>query len=780
MPVPKGQGSLDLQGQAKALAAALRPVLVQLARRCRELGTRCARLAAQGGLLAGRLAEAVRVLARRLGGDLAAGARSLSGRVSGRVFGRVRGGLAEAALRLPHRLPHRLPRRLSGRRAADRDAGRLAAASANWGDVPKAARQRRRLRPPGAKDFALAGLGTVVALLLLLGYHAFNLPLPDNFSGDQRGLSLLLKTSEGETFASRGRFEGDRLTINEVPADLINAVVAIEDRRFYDHGGVDFRGLLRAAWINLRAGEIRQGGSTITQQLAKLIFLSPERTIERKIQELMLALWLERRLGKGQILALYLNKVYFGAGAYGADAAARRYFGKAAKALSLGEAAMLAGLVKAPSQLAPTRDLESAQRRAGLVLEAMLDAGFIDGTRYREARDAPAELAVLPEAPAGAGYFANWIEREARDLLGGLSGDVVVRTTLNPALQRLAEAVVAERLAAEGEARNVGQAALVAMSPDGAVLAMVGGRDYAASQFNRATQALRQPGSAFKLFVYLTALESGMSPRQRIEDAPITVDGWSPRNYDGRFHGPVTLEEAFARSLNTAAVRVSESVGRPEVVKTARRLGLSSRLEPIPSLALGTSEVSLLELTGSYATLPNRGFAVRPQGILEIREASGRSLYRRDQSAGTPVIARRDAMAIDGMLRATVEWGTGKAAQFDWPAAGKTGTSQESRDAWFIGYTANLVVGVWTGNDDAAPMNGVTGGALPAKIWHDFTARTYAEGILNPPATRKRVASPAAEPRSWSEPAPRGSTRRRSDVQKFFKRLENSINSLFD
>ena len=758
VPVPEQLRRLDLPGLTRGLAEKLRLERLPAFYRSLELGVAFRRLPAfyrslELGATFRRLSAFYRSLElgttfRRLGGRFAAAGRGLFPRHAGgedagfQAGGDPKGGGAST--------PHRPPRR------------------------------PRRFWRPGAKDLALAGLGGTLALLLLLGYHAFNLPLPESFAGDPRGLSLLLKTAEGETFASRGRFEGDSLTIDDLPADLINAVVAIEDRRYFDHGGVDLRGLLRAAWANVLAGEIRQGGSTITQQLAKLIFLSPERTFERKIQELMLALWLERRLGKNEILALYLNKVYFGAGAYGIDAAARRYFGKAAKALSLGEAAMLAGLVKAPSQLAPTRDLESAQRRAGLVLEAMLAAGFIDGTRYREARDAPAELAVLPEAPAGAGYFANWVEREARDLLGGLSGDVVVRTTLDPALQRLAESVVAQRLEAEGETRNVGQAALVAMSPDGAVLAMVGGRDYAASQFNRATQALRQPGSAFKLFVYLAALESGMSPRARIEDAPITVEGWSPRNYDGRFHGAVTLEEAFARSLNTAAVRISETVGRPEVVKTARRLGLSSRLEATPSLALGTSEVSLLELTGSYATLPNRGFAVRPQGILEMRESSGRSLYRRQPNNGTPVIAQRDAMAIDGMLRATVEWGTGKAAQFDWPAAGKTGTSQESRDAWFIGYTANLVVGVWTGNDDAAPMQGVTGGALPAQIWRDFTSRAYADGLLPPPATRKRIAAPAAEPRSWSEPAPRSTQRRRNEVQKFFKRLENSINSLFD
>ncbi len=722
VPVPDRLRQLNLEGLARSLGEALRWARVLAYRRSLEAGT----------------------AAKRLNGRLAAAGRGLV-------------------------------RRGPGKRDAPIPAGK----DPSIGAAPRAPRRARRVPRLGAKNLAIAGLGGVLAVLLLLGYHAFNLPLPESFAGDPRGLSLLLKTAEGETFASRGRFEGDSLTIDQLPADLIKAVVAIEDRRFYDHGGVDLRGLLRAAWTNVRAGEIRQGGSTITQQLAKLIFLSPERTFERKIQELMLALWLERRLDKDEILALYLNKVYFGAGAYGVDAAAQRYFGKAADALSLAEAAMLAGLVKAPSQLAPTRDLESAQRRAGLVLEAMLDAGLIDGTRYREARDAPAELAVLPEAPAGAGYFANWVEREARDLLGGLSGDVTVRTSLNPSLQRLAESVVARRLEAEGQTRKVGQAALVAMTPDGAVLAMVGGRDYAASQFNRATQALRQPGSAFKLFVFLAALEGGMSPRQRIDDAPITVEGWSPRNYDGRFYGQVTLEEAFARSLNTAAVRVSESAGRREVVETARRLGLSSRLEATPSLALGTSEVSLLELTGAYATLPNRGFAVRPQGILEIRESSGRALYRRQQDGATPVIARGDARAIDGMLRATVEWGTGKAARFDWPAAGKTGTSQDSRDAWFIGYTANLVVGVWTGNDDAAPMNGVTGGALPAQIWRDFASRAYAEGILSPPATRKRIAAPAA-PRSWSEPAPRKTKRRRSGVERFFKRLEKSIESLFD
>ena len=377
MPVPDWQGRLDLQGLAKGLAERLRPIRLLAVQRSLELGARV----------------------RRLGGRLHAAARGL-----------IR------------------------RRAGGGDAKLIMGASAEWGGAPRTPRPRRRLRRPGAKDLALVGLGGILAVLLLLGYHAFNLPLPENFSGDERGLSLLLKTAEGETFASRGRFEGDSLAVGDLPADLINAVVAIEDRRFYDHGGVDLRGLLRAAWINVRAGEVRQGGSTITQQLAKLIFLSPERTIERKIQELMLALWLERRLEKDEILALYLNKVYFGAGAYGADAAARRYFGKRAKALSLAEAAMLAGLVKAPSQLAPTRDLESARRRAGLVLEAMLAADFIDGARYREARDAPAELAVLPEAPAGAGYFANWVEREARSLLGGLSGDVVVCTTQNPAL----------------------------------------------------------------------------------------------------------------------------------------------------------------------------------------------------------------------------------------------------------------------------------------------------------------------------------------------------------
>lgn len=655
--------------------------------------------------------------------------------------------------------------------------GPPAEATGEAGRAPSAPKARQ-FRILDLRNLAIAGLGGALALMLVLAYHAYNLPLPQGFATDGRNLSMLLKTAEGETFGSRGRFQGKPIAITELPADLIKAIVAIEDRRFYDHGGFDLRSILRAAWTNAQAGQVREGGSTITQQLAKLMFLSPERTLERKLQEVMLAVWLENRLSKDEILSLYLNKVYFGAGAYGVDAAARRYFGKAAKQLSLAEAAMLAGLVKAPSQLAPTRDLETARARAVLVLQAMVETGALDQGRYETALESPASLAVLPNALPSANYFANWIEAETRGVLGQISGDVVVRTTLNPRLQAIAERVVAERLQAQGEALNVRQAALVAMRPDGSVLAMVGGRDYADSQFNRATQALRQPGSAFKLFVYLASIEQGMTPSQRFEDSPITVEGWSPGNYNGRYYGPVTAEEAFARSLNSVAVRVSESVGRREVVKTARKLGLSSKLEATPSLALGTSEVSLLELTGAYAVLPNQGFTVRPHGVAEIRESAGGVLYRHDNPAAAPLVRRRDAMQIDQMLRATVAWGTGKAARFDWPAAGKTGTSQDFRDAWFVGYTANLVVGVWVGNDDSSPTKGVSGGGLPAQIWRDFASRAYSEGGLEPPVTRPRDEPPLASSEPRREPAP--VRRRTNEAERIIKRIERSIRSLFD
>ncbi len=458
-----------------------------------------------------------------------------------------------------------------------------------------------------------------------------------------------------------------------------------------------------------------QGGSTITQQLAKVLFLPPDRTLKRKVQELMLALWLERRFSKDQILSLYLNRVYLGAGAYGVDAAARRYFGKPAARVTLYEAALLAGLLKAPSRYNPARDADRADWRARLVLRSMTEAGFVSAetaaAAYREKSRGHSTVAERGR------YFADWVLSQVPSFVGPINEDLVVHTTLDPTLQAVAEREAAALLEAEGAAQDASQAAFVALTPEGAVRAMVGGRNYLDSQFNRAVQALRQPGSAFKAFVYLAAVESGMRPDDRFTDAPVKIGDWAPKNYAGRYHGEVTLREAFARSLNSVAVQVTQKVGPARVADAARRLGITTAIEAAPSVALGTSEVSLLELTAAYAVFANGGFGVWPHGISEIRTASGRIVYRRQGGGpGRAVVPDRVA-TMSHLMQAAVQWGTGKQADPGRPAAGKTGTSQDSRDAWFVGFTADLVAGAWLGNDDGRPMKRVTGGGLPARLW---------------------------------------------------------------
>ncbi|MCG8360538.1 MAG: PBP1A family penicillin-binding protein, partial [Kiloniellales bacterium] len=503
--------------------------------------------------------------------------------------------------------------------------------------------------------------------------------------------------------------------LRDLPEHLPQAVLAIEDRRFYSHFGLDPIGLLRAAYVNLREGRLVQGGSTISQQLAKILFLEPERTLKRKVQELLLAFWLERRFAKEQILALYLNRVYLGAGAYGVDAAARRYFGKPAARVSLYEAALLAGLLKAPSRYNPANDRDLADRRARLVLGAMAEADFITEEAAAEAYRAKSR-GRSAYAESGR-YFADWVLSQVPSFAGVVTSDLVVVTTLDPRLQAIAESQTAALLDEEGAAQGASQAAFVALTPGGAVQAMVGGRDYIDSQFNRAVQALRQPGSAFKAFVYLAAVESGFHPDQRFTDGPIRIGKWAPNNYDGRYYGDVTLREAFARSLNSVAVQVSQQVGVGRVVDAARRLGISSALEAAPSIALGTSEVTLLELAGAYAAFANGGYGVWPYAITEIRSPEGRILYRRDGGGPGRVMTANSAATMSHLLEATVAWGTGKAAEPGRPAAGKTGTSQDSRDAWFVGYTADLVAAAWLGNDDGKAMKRVTGGGLPARLW---------------------------------------------------------------
>jgi penicillin-binding protein 1A len=564
------------------------------------------------------------------------------------------------------------------------------------------------------------GLWGLIAVVGSVAWVASTLPPIQSLEIPKRPPSIDIVGLDGKSLATRGEMGGAAVSIKELPPYLPRAFIAIEDRRFYSHHGADPIGLFRALVANVLHRGVSQGGSTITQQLAKNLFLTQERTIWRKMQELVLALWLERKFAKAEILELYLNRVYFGAGAYGVEGAAQRYFGKSARHVKLAEAAMLAGLVKSPSRLAPSRNPDGAERRAQVVLTAMNDMGFITETMTKAALAQPAHAVKL----AGAGsvnYVADWIMDVLDDLVGHVDQDLVVETSIDPALQAAAEKALVDEIAQKGQKFNVEQGAVVAMTPEGAVRALVGGRNYAESQFNRAVAAKRQPGSAFKPFVYLTALERGLTPDSVRDDKPIAVKGWKPENYSREYYGPVTLTQALAHSLNTVSVRLTLEFGPSAVAKTAYRLGIASKLDPNPSLALGTSEVSLIELVSAYAPFANGGMAVAPHVVERVRTTSGKTLFVRSaQNLGRVVEAQYVAM-MNAMMRETITVGTAQKAQLPgWPAAGKTGTSQDFRDAWFIGYTAHLVTAVWLGNDDSSPTKKATGGGLPVEIWSRF------------------------------------------------------------
>jgi penicillin-binding protein 1A len=479
--------------------------------------------------------------------------------------------------------------------------------------------------------------------------------------------------------------------------------------------------------------------------LAKNLFLTPERNFTRKIQELLLALWLERKFTKNEILELYLNRVYFGAGAYGVEAAAQRYFGKHAREMSLQEAAMLAGLVRSPSRLAPTRNPNGAERRAQVVLGAMADAKFISDKNAAVAIAQPAH--ALKQVSSGSiNYVADYIMDVLNDLVGRVEDDIVVETSIDPALQLLAERALVEELQTKGGKLGVEQGAIVSMSPDGAVRAMVGGRDYAESQYNRAVAAKRQPGSAFKPFVYLTAIERGLTPDTVREDRSVVVKGWKPENYTKEYYGPVTLTQALAMSLNTVSVRLTLEFGPPAVTRTAHRLGIASKLEPNASIGLGTSEVSVLEMVSAFATFANNGMAIAPHVIESVRGKDGKVRYKRlPQSLGQIVEPRYVAM-MNTMMQETLLTGTGRKADLGGrPAAGKTGTSQDFRDGWFVGYTAQLVTGVWLGNDDSSPTKKMTGGGLPSEIWARFMKGAHRNvEIANLPGSQGGIFAPMA------------------------------------
>ena len=561
----------------------------------------------------------------------------------------------------------------------------------------------------------VAGIWVGVAVAGAVAWYAWDLPDLSRLETPTRRPAALLRTADGAALARYGQLYGGAVRFDELPGYFVQAVSAIEDRRFFEHPGIDVWGILRAAVANIRAGKVRQGGSTLTQQLAKNLFLSPERTVRRKIQEAIAALWLEARFSKRQIFEIYINRVYFGSGAYGVAAAARRYFGGTARDLSLFEAAILAGLLKAPSRYSPVRDADAAKARGLRVLRAMVDTGDLTEAEARAAQRTP--LRLREETGPGARYFADWAVERALGHVGRGPQDIDIRTTLDTGLQRIAERHARALLASEGKAGRVSQVAVVAMSTEGAIRAMVGGLVYSASQFNRATQAWRQPGSAFKLFVYLAGLEAGLTPDDVFVDKPVNVAGWRPRNYDGRYHGAMPLARAFARSINSVAVQVSERVGRRRVIDAARRLGITTPIAPHPSLALGTSEVTLIELTAAYAAVANGGIAVWPYGVTAVDAVGGDRLYRRTGAPASRVIAGTRARALRRMLREAVRSGTGRAARLGGSEGGKTGTSQSFRDAWFVGYAGDLVAGVWVGNDDERPMAKVTGGALPARIW---------------------------------------------------------------
>ncbi|MER8920781.1 transglycosylase domain-containing protein [Mesorhizobium sp. M0802] len=566
-----------------------------------------------------------------------------------------------------------------------------------------------------------------IAVAGIVVYYGAKMPAATTWSIPDRAPNIKIVSVDGQLLANRGMSGGEAVGLHEMSPYIPEAVIAIEDRRFYSHFGIDPIGLSRAMVTNVLGRRFSQGGSTLTQQLAKNLFLKPDRTLERKVQEVLLALWLEHKHTKDQILEMYLNRVYFGSGAYGVEAASRRYFGKSARDVTLSEAALLAGLLKAPSRLSPARDPKAAEERSQLVLAAMRDEGKISAKELASAMSAPATRA--PSYWTGSeNYVADTIMEELPDLIGDVRSDIVVDTTVDLNLQKLAEESIRRLIDESGKKLNVSQGALVSIDNSGAVRAMVGGYDYSTSQFDRASEARRQPGSAFKPFVYMAALEAGRTPDSVRNDAPIKIGKWTPDNYGGKYFGKVTLATALAKSLNSVAAQLTMEVGPDAVVEAAHRMGIQSDLIANTSIALGTSEVTPLELTSAYVPFANGGYKPDIHFIRRITTTEGKVLYDDNGGSAPRVVKQNIVGMMNSMMTGTVEIGTAKKAAFAWPSAGKTGTSQNSRDAWFVGYTANLTTGVWFGNDDGTPMKKVTGGALPAQAWHEFMVAAH-EGV---------------------------------------------------
>ncbi|KKZ87206.1 penicillin-binding protein [Rhizobium phaseoli] len=662
--------------------------------------------------------EAARSLLRAIRQDVQANSALAKIRTAALSWGAkfrrsIRPGMASAPLTWMTTALARAGRRIRDRRSSPRENRRSAWRIAGW------------------RKFALgSALFACLIVASVLVWALKDVPWSEIRDGTLKPV-VVLETADGAPLVRQGPYQGPYARYDQFPPHLIDAVLSIEDRRFMDHFGIDPRGMGRALLRNLEAGSVVEGGSTITQQLIKLQYLDSDRTIKRKIQEVVIAFWLEWKLGKAEILTRYLNSVYLGAGATGMPAAARIYFNKDIGALDLPESAMLAGLLRAPSQWNPIDNFEGARQRTMVVLDAMAANGKITAPEAAEAKTSFAKLHPTTPTPRSGSWFADWISPQASEIAGASPGSTTVRTTLVPQLQQSAERIVKKALDGEGKTVGASQAALVAMTPDGAVVAMVGGRDYKASQFNRAVTAMRQPGSTFKLFVYYAALKAGFTLSDQVLDAPIDIDGWSPENSGGNYSGWVTLAEAFARSLNAASVALAQEVGLDNVIAAARELGIDAPLADTPSLALGTSEVNLLNLTSAYASVQLGMAPVKPWGIIDFQAAGQPKTFRVGSQSKPNVDLSPYQSDLLGLLQLVIERGTGRGADPGTFAAGKTGTSQDNRDAWFVGFTDTLVVGVWVGNDDDAPMKGVTGGGLPAHIWRDFMRESTSEATLN-------------------------------------------------
>jgi penicillin-binding protein 1A len=665
---------------------------------------------------------------------------------------KARGKTGSKAGKTPARKPAKGERIEPGFGVFDDDPPRRTRTPAKGKPAKKKAARGKRERKPfnvvrllGKLFYWLATLGTVAAICVagIVYYYWMQMPPVTSWAVPDRPANIRIVAADGQLISNRGKMGGEAISLRELPHFVPAAFVAIEDKRFYDHFGIDLMGWGAVALESLKAGRVTRGASTLTQQLAKNLFLTPDQTLGRKVQEGLLALWLEHNYTKDEILELYLNRVDFGHQKIGVEAASQFYFGHSARNLSLAEAAILAGSVKAPSRLNPKGNSELVGARQRLVLDAMADQGYITAAEAKAATIDPGQT-IRTKVAGSESYVADWVENLVTAYVGDIKQDVVVYTTINWDLQKQAEFLIREAVTEEGPKYHFTQGALVAIDTDGAVRAVVGGADYQKSQYNRAVTSRRQPGSTFKPFVYMAAMEKGFTPDTIAEDAPINIQGWSPENADGKFMGKITLREALAYSRNSVAAQLAWNVGPAKVVEVAQRMGISSPLMAVPSIALGTQEVSLLELTAGYAPFANGGNGVIANVITHIETADGKVLYDAVPAGPGQVVSPLVVGEMNDMLSTALDIGTGKHAHLSgWQIAGKTGTSQKARDALFVGYTSRMVTGVWLGNDDDQGTT-LAGGTVPTQIWSDFMAKAH-EGL---PPSNLPDATSAAVPAS--------------------------------